>query len=138
MPRNRQTSAEIHVPRSSRHLDEWLRGEFMSRDAVSQKPVEIFIDGTSVGLLYLDHLVEGAVVVEEKALSHLLTGEEIAQVITYLAATGLKVGLLLNFGRRRLEHCRILPPRKFDEWQQRIRRHLWVPKSIGGLPKDRG
>jgi len=92
-----------------------------------EKPVEIVIDDVPVGLLYLDHFVEGAVVVEEKALSHLLTAEEVAQVITYLAATGAKVGLLLNFGRRKLEHKRILPPRKLDQWQERVRRYVWVP-----------
>src|SRR6266508_3733602 len=49
-----------------------------------EKAVEIFDDGTVVGLLYLDHLVDGRVIVEEKALSHMLTDEEEAQVITYL------------------------------------------------------
>src|SRR4030042_2638553 len=82
----------------------------------AERPVEIFVDGTSVGLLYLDHLVEEQLVVEEKALSHLLTNEEIAQVITYLCATGLNVGLLLNFGRRRLEHNVILPPKNVQRW----------------------
>src|SRR4030042_429196 len=76
-----------------------------------EEPVEIVIDDVAAGLLHLDHLVEGAVVVEEKALSHLLTAEEVAQVITYLAATGVGIGLLLNFGRRKLEYKRILPPR---------------------------
>jgi GxxExxY protein len=94
-----------------------------------EKAIEIFIDDVSVGLLYLDHLVEGVVVVEEKAFSHLLTDEEIAQVITYLAATGLPVGLLLNFGRKRLEFKRIFPPKKLEGWQERIKRYLWVPKS---------
>src|SRR3970282_300210 len=32
-----------------------------------EKPVEIYVDGSSVGLLYLDHLVEGTVVVEEES-----------------------------------------------------------------------
>jgi GxxExxY protein len=94
-----------------------------------EKSIEIFIDDISVGLLYLDHLVEEAVVVEEKAFSHLLTNEEIAQVITYLAATGLPVGLLLNFGRKRLEFKRIFPPKKLEGWQDRIKRYLWVPKG---------
>jgi GxxExxY protein len=94
-----------------------------------EKPIEIFIDDISVGLLYLDHLVEEVVVVEEKAFSHLLTNEEIAQVITYLAATSLPVGLLLNFGRKRLEFKRIFPPKKLEGWQDRIKRYLWVPKS---------
>jgi len=47
--------------------------------------VEIDFEGRPVGLLYLDHLVEDAVIVEDKAFSHMLTNEDIAQVITYLA-----------------------------------------------------
>jgi len=94
---------------------------------VAEQPVEIHINGAAIGLLYLDHLVEDAVVVEEKALSHLLTNEEIAQVITYLCATGTKVGLLLNFGRRKLEYKRIFPPKNVDLWRERIRRYVWVP-----------
>jgi GxxExxY protein len=92
-----------------------------------ERPVELELDGTAIGLLYLDHLVEGDVIVEEKALSHLLTQEEIAQVVTYLAATGLAVGLLLNFGRQSLEYKRVLPPKKLDAWRDRIRRYVWNP-----------
>ena len=94
-----------------------------------ERPVEIYIDDTFVGRLYLDHLVEEQVVVEEKALSHLLTQDEIAQVITYLCATCLKVGLLLNFGRRRLEYKRIFPPKIVTQWQDRIRRYVWNPRD---------
>ncbi len=92
-----------------------------------EKSVEIYIDGAFVGLLYLDVLVEGKVVVETKAFSHLLKDEEVAQVICYLAATGLKIGLLFNFGRKRLQYRRILPPRKLEGWQDRIQRYLWNP-----------
>ena len=95
----------------------------------AERPVEIFLDGTSIGLLYLDHIVEGQLIVEEKAFSHLLTNEEIAQVITYLCATGLRVGLLLNFGRRHLEHKRIFPPKNVERWRERINRYLWKPKE---------
>lgn len=91
--------------------------------------VEIYLDETTIGLLYLDHLVEGEVVVEEKALSHLMTNEEVAQVITYLCATGKQVGLLLNFGRERLEYKRIFAPTKFEPWRERIRRYVWVPPN---------
>jgi GxxExxY protein len=93
----------------------------------AEQPVEIFMDGLSVGLLYLDHLVEDAVIVEEKAFSHMLTNEEVAQLITYLAATGKAVGLLLNFGRKRLEYKRIFPPKKLKGWEDRIKRYLWKP-----------
>jgi len=95
----------------------------------AERPVEIFLDGASIGLLYLDHLVEGQLIVEEKAFSHLLTDEEVAQVITYLCATGLGVGLLLNFGRRRLEYKRIFPPKNVERWRERINRYVWKPKQ---------
>lgn len=109
-----------HKALSAAMLEEGLSFE-------EEKPIEIFMEGISVGLLYLDHLVGEAVVVEIKAFSHLLTDEELAQVITYLAATGLNVGLLINFGRKRLEYKRVLPPRKLDEWRTRVRRYAWTP-----------
>ncbi len=90
-----------------------------------ERPVEIYVDGACVGLLYLDHLVEDSVIVEIKALRHLLTNDEIGQVITYLAATGYPVGLLFNFAGNSLEYRRILPPRKLDPWQNRMNRYLW-------------
>jgi len=93
-----------------------------------EKAIEIYLDETRVGLLYLDHLVGGMIVVEVKALRHKLTNDEIGQVITYLAATGLQVGLLLNFGGRSLEYKRILPPRKLDDWKSRIGRYVWTPQ----------
>jgi GxxExxY protein len=92
-----------------------------------ERRVQVFIDGCDVGLLYLDHLVDESVIVEVKALKHKLTDDEIGQVITYLAATGLKVGLLLNFAGKSLEYKRIFPPRKVDVWQHRIRRYTWQP-----------
>jgi len=91
--------------------------------------VEVHLDQARVGLLYLDHLVNEEIVVEEKALPHLLTNEEIAQIITYLCATGKKVGLLINFGRKGLEHRRILPPRDITKWHDRIERYVWVRRE---------
>jgi GxxExxY protein len=92
--------------------------------------VEVELEGVRIGLLYLDHLVEGELVVEEKALSHLLTDDELAQVITYLCATEKKVGLLLNFGRHRLEYKQIFPPRNnVERWRERVRRYVWTPRE---------
>jgi GxxExxY protein len=90
--------------------------------------IEIYDGDRWLGRLYLDHLVEECVEVE--AFSHMLTDEEVAQVICYLAATELKVGILLKFGRKRLEYRRILAPKKLDAWRERIRRYLWEPKEL--------
>jgi GxxExxY protein len=77
--------------------------------AASQFPLHIMDNGVEVALFYLDLFVENTVVVEVKAFSRQLTGDETAQVINYLKATGAPVGLLFNFGRRRLEYRRVFP-----------------------------
>lgn len=96
--------------------------------------IEIWDGDVWVGRLYVDLLVDGVVVVECKAFSHMLTDEEIAQVILYLATLGLRVGLLINFGRKRLEYRRILPPKNLDGWQSKVGRFLWRPASAGPMP----
>lgn len=95
-----------------------------------ERDVEVLVDGVRIGLLYLDLLVAESVVVEVKAFSQMLTDEEKAQVITYLGATGLPVGLLINFGRRYLEYKRIFPPRDLKAWTHRINRYLEPHKAV--------
>jgi GxxExxY protein len=58
------------------------------------------------------------VIVELKALARLGGGEE-AQVIHYLKATGLEVGLLLNFGAASLQYRRLVLT-KSDRGGERI------------------
>lgn len=62
----------------------------------SQAEVRIFYEGAEVGVHYLDLLVERQIVVELKAV-RALEDVHYAQVRSYLKATGLRVGLLLNF-----------------------------------------
>jgi len=54
-----------------------------------------------------DFICFGEIIVEIEALSG-LTGNEEAQIINYLKATKLKVGLLINFGTKSLEHKRFV------------------------------
>lgn len=63
----------------------------------TQTPIQIRYDGQVVGEYIADLIVEGKVIVEVKA-AKTLDGAAEAQLINYLRATGLKVGLLINFG----------------------------------------
>lgn len=73
----------------------------------SQHPVRVMFRGASVGCFYADLLVEQLVVVELKA-ARSLAPAHMAQVINYLKAARLEVGLLLNFARPRLEIKRLI------------------------------
>ena len=62
-----------------------------------QVPITVYSEGEPVGEYFADLLVEGAVIVELKAVSAIIEAHE-AQWLNYLRATGIRVGLLLNFG----------------------------------------
>lgn len=78
-------------------------------DAVTQVPIEVWHSDSLVGLFYLDVFVEEQVIVEVKAFRHQLTNDELAQIINYLKASCAPVGLLFNFGRRKLQFRRVFP-----------------------------
>jgi len=65
--------------------------------AVSQSPIKVFYDGEVIGEYYADILVDNKVIVEIKAAKRLVEENE-AQLLNYLKATDIEVGLLLNFG----------------------------------------
>lgn len=67
----------------------------------------VFYLGKEVGARRVDFLVDGSVAVELKALSE-LTPQHHAQVINYLKAYRLEVGILLNFGETSLKYKRFL------------------------------
>jgi GxxExxY protein len=74
-----------------------------------QYPLSVEYAGEQVATFYLDLFVEDQVVVEVKAFSHQLTNDELAQVINYLKAANAPIGLLFNFGRRKLQYRRVFP-----------------------------
>jgi GxxExxY protein len=67
--------------------------------ASQQSPVNVTFEGTLVGEYFADILVDNKVIVELKAVSELSKIHEV-QLVNYLKATGIKIGLLINFGEK--------------------------------------
>jgi GxxExxY protein len=68
----------------------------------SEVPLSVHFHGTVIGHYVADLIVEDKVLIELKAVTGLIP-EHQAQVINYLKATDIEVGLLVNFGRPRIE-----------------------------------
>ena len=73
----------------------------------SQKPLVVNYKGYQVGEYIADIVVEDKLLLELKALAALCSAHD-AQVMNYLKATNIPVGLLLNFGRPKLGIKRIV------------------------------
>lgn len=63
----------------------------------TQKPIVVYYKGQQVGEYFTDMVVNDVVIVELKAVRTLLKEHE-AQLLNYLKATMIEVGLLFNFG----------------------------------------
>ena len=62
-----------------------------------QLPIQVYYEGKVVGEYFADLLVNDKVIVELKAVKEIIDAHE-AQLVNYLKATNIEVGLLLNFG----------------------------------------
>jgi len=65
----------------------------------SQYQIKVYYDNQEVGFYIADIIVNGCVIIEVKA-SETLCEEHEFQLINYLKATEIEVGLLLNFGKK--------------------------------------
>ena len=72
-----------------------------------QKAIPVMYKGEKAKDFFCDFLVGHKVLVELKALKTVTNTEE-AQILNYLKATGLKVGLLINFGEQSLKYKRLV------------------------------
>jgi GxxExxY protein len=81
----------------------------LTKNAVSvatEVEVEVHYDGQLVGRHRVDLIVEGRVLVELKTVEDLAKAHY-AQVRSYLRATGLPVGLLVNFSKEKADYRRV-------------------------------
>jgi GxxExxY protein len=71
----------------------------MNLNCSNQIPVKVFYEEQLVGDYYADIIVEDSIIIELKAMEGLCLEHEY-QLINYLKATEIEVGLLLNFGEK--------------------------------------
>jgi GxxExxY protein len=81
--------------------------EFKKRnlEVETEKEIEIHYDGSIIDRFRLDLVIVGKVILELKAVESFAKIHE-SQLLTYLKASGIKVGLLVNFGEPTLQILR--------------------------------
>jgi GxxExxY protein len=65
----------------------------------NQRPIKVYYENNLVGEYYADIIVDGCVILELKAAEALCEEHEY-QLVNYLKATEIEIGLLLNFGKK--------------------------------------
>ena len=75
--------------------------EFLERGLYyeKQKRIKVFFKGQKVGEYYADLIINNLVIIEIKAAESLAREHEL-QLVNYLKATDIEVGMLLNFGKK--------------------------------------
>jgi len=71
----------------------------LNLNVLSQSPIKVVYSNKVIGEYFADVLVEGKVIIEIKAVKSLIAEHE-AQILNYLKASEIEVGLLLNFGHK--------------------------------------
>jgi GxxExxY protein len=74
---------------------------------IPQAEIEVRYKGDVAGIYYADLLVDGRVICEIKSGQEIAPAHQ-AQLLNYLKATGMKVGLIINFGPKRVDVKRMV------------------------------
>jgi GxxExxY protein len=97
-----------------------------------QRRYDVHYKGKPVGLLVPDLLVDGKVVVDAKVVTA-FNESHVAQMIGYLAITGMDLGLLINFKNAKLEWKRVVQKILTTDYQDI---HNQAPGQVcGRLPE---
>ncbi len=75
--------------------------------AKQQYATPVFFQGKMVGDYTADIFIEDGIIIEIKTVEKMISVHQ-AQLLNYLKATNTKLGLLLNFGPRKLEYDRLI------------------------------
>lgn len=82
----------------------------LKREGISAKQqtnIPVRFMGENVGDYYADILVDDKIILELKSVKTIVDGHR-AQTLNYLKATGIKLAIILNFGKKKLEFERLV------------------------------
>jgi len=83
----------------------------------TEKEIDIFFQNKLVGLFRLDLLIENKIVVELKAVVGEMPNIFKTQTISYLKASGVEIGLLINFGNPSLDVKRLARYHNYNQYE---------------------
>ena len=96
------------LPESTYHKATLKEMRWANLPFISEREVQIvYKDGEVLDVFRPDVIADRKVVVEYKALDR-LTDDHVSQLLTYLKITNLQIGLLINFGERKLQFNRYI------------------------------
>ena len=75
--------------------------------AKQQAPADVYFQKKVVGQYFADILVDNKIILELKTID-VISDVHKAQILNYLRATGIKLGLILNFAKPRFEYKRMV------------------------------
>jgi len=82
----------------------------LEREAIparQQAPADVYFQGKVIGQYFADILVDNKLILELKTIDTIANVHK-AKVLNYLRATGIKLGLILNFAKPKLEYKRLV------------------------------
>lgn len=92
-----------------KHYQQAVETKFITENLTYQKeaPAEVNFEDRKLGDFFVDFIVEDKIILELKKVWK-ITNSDIKQVLRYLDATNLKLGIIANFKYRKLEYRRVL------------------------------
>lgn len=69
--------------------------------------VKAKFQGQELGRFFIDFVIDNKILIETKKVGR-ITSDDVKQVLRYLEATGLTLGIIVNFNSRRLEYRRVV------------------------------
>ncbi len=81
--------------------------ELRGRSISSQKEFKVIYRGKEVGIYYADLVVEGKIILEVKSVEK-IDNIHCAQLLNYLRISRLRVGMIINFAKPRLQYERFI------------------------------